>query len=380
MSKNLLIIDAGHNEYVAGKRSPDSSLLEWEFNDDMQRRVKKRSEEHGIEVFLTNPSPAKKNEIGLSTRCNLANNYWKNQGKPTCLFLSIHANALDDSWSSANGTETYVCNNCSNNSVKAAKLIQNQLVKDLGTRDRGVKYNNYYVLKNTSMSGCLAEVAFYSNKTEVEILKHKRNEITEAFVKAICAYFNITYIPPKSSNTTTTSQPSSNNSKFVKGDYNKPVKVTANELTVRSGRGVEFKELGILKKGEVVEIWHINTAKDGGLWGSLGYNGETGFINMSYVEPTNEKPKPVETLKPIQIGEYNAPLKVTADSLRVRAGRGTGFKEVSTLKKGEIIDAWTIDKGDDGKLWTSFRYAPSSTPETKGVGFCSCEYLEPCIK
>ncbi len=378
MSKKLLILDSGHNEYVAGKRSPDRSLLEWEFNNDMQYRIKRRAEEHGILVFLTNPSPAKKNEIGLAKRCTLANNYWKNQGKPSSLFLSIHANALSDVWSSANGTETFVCLKASTNSVNAAKLINTQVVKDMGTRDRGVKYKDLYVIKNTSMPGILVEYGFYSNKTEVEMLKHKRAELTEATMKGICAYFKITYNPPKS---TTTPPLNTNKTEFTKGDYNKPVKVTANELSVRSGRGVEFEKLGELKKDEVVEVWYIGEAKDGGLWGSLGFNGKTGFVNMGYVEPSTEKPKPTEpAIKPITAGDYNAPLKVTADSLNVRSGRGPKFTVVHKLKKGQVIDAWKIEKGTDGKLWTSFRYGPSTTPNTKGIGYCSCDFLTPSIK
>ena len=42
MAKNYIILDAGHAKVTPGKRSPDSSLLEWEFNNDMQYRIKKR--------------------------------------------------------------------------------------------------------------------------------------------------------------------------------------------------------------------------------------------------------------------------------------------------------------------------------------------------
>lgn len=59
-----VFLDAGHNEYVSGKQAPDKSMREWEFNNDMQYRIKRRLEDHSIYVFLTNPSPAKKNEIG----------------------------------------------------------------------------------------------------------------------------------------------------------------------------------------------------------------------------------------------------------------------------------------------------------------------------
>lgn len=384
MSKKLLIIDAGHNEYVEGKRSPDNSLLEWSFNNDMQKLIKSRAEAHGIEVYLTNPSPAKKDEIGLSTRCKLANNHWVSKNKPTTLFVSLHANAFGTGWTSANGTEVFVCKKASSSSVNAGKLINNQIVKDLGTKDRtfgkGVKYNDYYVIKNTNMPGVLIEYGFYSNKQEVEILKNKKPELVEATMKGICAYFGIKYVPP-TTNSNTTSTPSNNNEGVFKiGDYNKPVKVTTDSLNVRNGRGTSFTKLGSITKGTVVTVWYIGKATDGSLWGSMNYNGNTGFINMSYVEPTTEeKNENTTTLKPIVEGSYNAPLKVTADSLNVRSGRGTKYSVVSTLKKGDIIDAWSIQKGDDGALWTSFRYAPATT-SSNGIGYCSCKYLTPCSK
>lgn len=390
MSKNLLILDAGHNEYVAGKRSPDNSLLEWSFNDEMQKLIKARAEEHGIEVYLTNPSPAKKDEIGLATRCNLANTYWKNKNKPTTLFVSIHANAYGTGWTTANGTEVFVCNNASSSSVNAGKLINNQIVKDLGTTDRtfgkGVKYSDFYVVKNTSMPAVLIEYGFYSNKQEVEILKNKKPELTEATIKGICTHFGIKYVPPASSSNGDTSTPSNTDeSVFKRGDYNKSVKVTADVLNVRNGRGTSFSKLGSINKDTVVSIWYIDKASDGSLWGSMNYNGNTGFINMTYVEPVNDnntnenKNETSTTLKPIVEGSYNAPLKVTADVLNVRSGRGTNYSVVASLKKDDIIDAWTIQKGVDGVLWTSFRYAPA-TNSTTGIGYCSCQYLTPCNK
>ena len=380
MSKKLLILDSGHNEYVAGKRSPDSSLLEWSFNNDIQYLIKKRAEEHGIEVYLTNPSPAKKDEIGLQKRCDLANTKWKNLGKPTTLFVSIHANAYGNGWTSANGTETFVATKASSASINAGKLINAQIVKDMGTRDRtsgvGVKYQNFYVIKNTSMPGVLVEYGFYSNKTEVEMLKNKKPELAEATIKGICEHFKINYIPPN-----VVKQPTTNSVVFQKGDYNKPVEVTATELNVRDGRGATFNKLGAFKKGDIVEMWYIAPDKDGNLWGSVGFNGKTGFINVAYVKPSTKKPvSDAPVLKPIAEGSYNAPLKVTATSLNVRAGRGPKHAVVSTLKKDTIIDAWTIEKGDDGKLWVSFRYAPATTPTTKGIGYCCCDYLIPCNK
>ena len=197
---NLLILDAGHAEKVAGKRNEKENFFEWKFNDSMQYKIKKRAEDHGITVYLTNPSPKGIDEMGLSKRCTLANNYWTSKSKPKSLFISLHANAFSDP--SARGTETYVHNtNASQNSKNAARYVQDELMKcmkslDSSAKDRGVKSDNFAVLRGTSMPSILIEYAFYSNLADLKILKNNENELTEATVKAICKYFDITYKAP----------------------------------------------------------------------------------------------------------------------------------------------------------------------------------------
>lgn len=193
----LLILDSGHAEKVAGKRNEKQNFFEWKFNDEMQYKIKKRAEEHGITVYLTNPNPKGIDEIGLSKRCTLANNYWTSKSKPKSLFISLHANAFSDP--SARGTETYVHNtNASQNSKNVARYVQDELMKcmkslDSSAKDRGVKSDNYAVLRGTSMPSILIEYAFYSNLADLKILKNNQDDLTEATVKAICKYFNVEY-------------------------------------------------------------------------------------------------------------------------------------------------------------------------------------------
>lgn len=154
--RSLVILDAGHNEYVAGKQAPDVSMREWEFNNDMQYKIAKRCKDHNISTYMTNPYPAGKDEIGLGTRCSLANNYYKNNGRPKSMFISIHSNAHLSTWSSARGTETYVASNGSSESRNFAKSVNDEIVKtcrqiDSGAKDRGMKVNDFYVIKNTIM-------------------------------------------------------------------------------------------------------------------------------------------------------------------------------------------------------------------------------------
>ena len=118
---NLIILDAGHSFDTKGKCNAKENFYEWQFNNDMQYKIKARCEELGIKVFLTNPNPATVSDIALSTRASLANEYWLKNSKPKSIFISIHANAFGNS--SARGTETYHASNASKTSKDFAKVL-----------------------------------------------------------------------------------------------------------------------------------------------------------------------------------------------------------------------------------------------------------------
>ena len=195
-SINLLILDSGHAKNTPGKNNAKENFYEWEFNNDMQYKIKKRCEELGIKVFLTNPNPSTVSDIPLSTRASLGNDYWLRNSKPKSIFISLHANAFSSS--SARGTETYHASNASTASKDFAKVLNNEVVKtmkslDKNAKDRGVKCKDWTVIQKASMPSVLLEYAFYTNLDDLKILKNNRNELVEATVKAICQYFGITY-------------------------------------------------------------------------------------------------------------------------------------------------------------------------------------------
>ena len=193
---NLLILDSGHAKNTAGKRNEKEKFYEWEFNNDMQHKIKVRCEDHNIKVFLTNPNPAIVSDIPLTTRANLANDYWIKNNKCKSIFISLHANASSNE--SARGTETYVAKNASTISKDFAEVLNNNIVKamkelDVNAKDRGVKTENFTVIYKASMPSVLCEYGFYSNLDDLKILKNNKDELVEATVKAICSYFNIEY-------------------------------------------------------------------------------------------------------------------------------------------------------------------------------------------
>ena len=193
---NLLILDAGHSFDTKGKNNIKENFYEWEFNNDMQYKIKSRCEDHNIKVFLTNPNPSTVSDILLTTRASLANEYWLKNSKPKSIFISIHANAFGNS--SARGTETYHASNASKTSKDFAKVLNDNIVKamkniDTNAKDRGVKSENFTVIYKASMPSVLVEYGFYSNLEDLKILKNNKDELVEATVKAICNYFNIEY-------------------------------------------------------------------------------------------------------------------------------------------------------------------------------------------
>ena len=193
---NLLILDAGHSFDTKGKCNSKENFYEWEFNNDMQYKIKSRCEELGIKVFLTNPNPATVSDINLTTRTSLANDYWLRNSKPKAIFISLHANAYSDV--KARGTETYIAKNASTTSKNFAKVLNDNIVKvmkelDVNAKDRGVKSENFTVIYKASMPSVLVEYGFYSNLDDLKILKNNKDELVEATVKAICQYFSVTY-------------------------------------------------------------------------------------------------------------------------------------------------------------------------------------------
>lgn len=91
--KPIVILDNGHGEETAGKRSPvwsdGSQLFEWEFNRDIVRRISEKLEADGIPYRILVPEET---DISLTERARRANEIAKeNNGK--AYVLSIHANA-----------------------------------------------------------------------------------------------------------------------------------------------------------------------------------------------------------------------------------------------------------------------------------------------
>ena len=83
----IVIIDNGHGEDTAGKRSPDGRLREYAYAREIAKRLQcalchELGEGH---VFLLTPET---NDISLKERCQRANNLCKAHGASNALLVS----------------------------------------------------------------------------------------------------------------------------------------------------------------------------------------------------------------------------------------------------------------------------------------------------
>ncbi|MDR7240682.1 N-acetylmuramoyl-L-alanine amidase [Neobacillus drentensis] len=175
-----IVIDPGH-----GGKDPGASgngLVEKEIVLDIANRVNSRLSHSLAKVVMTRENDT---YPSLEERVNLA----EESGADT--FVSIHVNTFISS--NANGTETWYSSKYAGvESKELAKEIQQELVKALGTYDRGIKEEAFYVIENTKMPSVLVEIGFISNTSDADKLASNtyRQKAADAIYKGIIDFYN----------------------------------------------------------------------------------------------------------------------------------------------------------------------------------------------
>ncbi|HOA39905.1 MAG TPA: N-acetylmuramoyl-L-alanine amidase family protein [Halanaerobiales bacterium] len=155
---NLIVLDPGHGGFDPGAVGP-SGLAEKDINLQIALLAEDILQREGYNVILTRKDDT---FISLKDRVEMANKM------EALLFVSIHANSANSAYSE--GTETFIAPNKVASSQLLADSLQKNLLKELNRLDRGVKKENFYVIKYTNMPAALVEVAFVSNPHEESLL------------------------------------------------------------------------------------------------------------------------------------------------------------------------------------------------------------------
>jgi N-acetylmuramoyl-L-alanine amidase len=213
-----IVIDPGHGGKDPGAIGP-SGLKEKDITLSIARILRDKLTKAGYKVVMTRDSDK---FISLWKRIYIANR------ENADLFISIHANSSRSR--RASGFEVYYLAPASDeearalaaaenyplgiaekipddtavqatiwdllysenrkDSIQLAKNIIRALNKKMGTRNRGIKSANFYVLRGAQMPAILVEVGFISNRYEESKLKTWtfKNKIADALVEGIKNY------------------------------------------------------------------------------------------------------------------------------------------------------------------------------------------------
>ena len=196
----IVILDAGHGgmidgEYqTAGKRSPiwddGSQYFEGVGNRQIVSKLTKKLESKGIKVF--NPNDSEK-DMKLSERVELINNEIKSNPDTEFIGISVHSNAFRDG--RANGWEVFTSKNCSVDSLVMSDLISKQMkVEFPDSLNRGVKKNDFYILRNTICPFILTENFFMTNEKECKqilMTEEGQDKIVKLHFDFICNFLGV---------------------------------------------------------------------------------------------------------------------------------------------------------------------------------------------
>lgn len=145
---DTVVVDAGHGAHDRGAKAVSGSP-EKVVALDTARRLAKILRSKGFHVIETRTSDY---FVPLGGRVAVSNR------ARSAIFVSVHYN-----WarrSGARGLEVYYY---TPRSYRLAANIKQQILKAYPTEDRGVKRNNYYVLRNNRRPAVLCELGFLSN-------------------------------------------------------------------------------------------------------------------------------------------------------------------------------------------------------------------------
>jgi N-acetylmuramoyl-L-alanine amidase len=172
----LIVLDPGHGGADAG--TAHNGLVEKLLTLDIAKRLRSLLVAQGWTVRMTREGdtdpvgadqlaqmhadgkPNADDRAYLQTRCDVAN------AANARMFISIHVNSAPVS--SARGSTFYWYKP---QDAAFAQALERGVVGAAGTQDDGVRHENFYVVRHTTMPAVLIETAFVTNPSDVELLR-----------------------------------------------------------------------------------------------------------------------------------------------------------------------------------------------------------------
>lgn len=206
-------IDAGHGGFgvTPGKRTPDGEY-EWNFNDKVVDAAVAKLKANGVDVLRVD-DPSGKTDVPLKTRTDRANAWVAD------VHVSVHHNANTGKWGTWTGTETFTYTGNFPKAEKLAREVQSRLVKAYGLKDRGLKKENFHIVRESNMPAILTEGGYMDSSIDIKKLRDNGvlKKAGEAIADGVLAYFGMSSSKPAAKTETkkpapakTVSKPSTN--------------------------------------------------------------------------------------------------------------------------------------------------------------------------
>lgn len=177
-----ILLDPAHGLNVAGKRSVDGRLREYEYSREICNEVAKQLRAEGYDVDFTTLSNS---EPGLSKRVAAVNAWCDKLGAKNVCVVSIHNNAAGsgaqwlkatgwEAWTSVGQTQGDKLADCLYDAAEEILRpifpgVTTLIRTDLRDGDRD-KEKNFDIVAKTKCAACLTENFFMDNKTDVDWL------------------------------------------------------------------------------------------------------------------------------------------------------------------------------------------------------------------
>lgn len=192
-----ILIDNGHGENTAGKRSPDGRLREYRYCREIAAEVVRQLKAQGYDAEQIVTENA---DISLGERCNRVNAWCDRLGAKNVCLVSIHNNAAGSgaAWMTARGWEAWTSKgqtqgdklaDCLYDAAQKFLPSGTRIRTDMADGDRD-KESNFTVLYRSKCPACLTENLFQDNREDVDFLLSDagRAAIVRLHVEGIKAY------------------------------------------------------------------------------------------------------------------------------------------------------------------------------------------------
>lgn len=186
LQDKVICLDAGHGGKDPGAIGP-SKTQEKDNTLAITLLLKEKLENNGATVVLTR-YPEDERSIHEDPE-DLKERIARINDSGADILISIH----NDSFSSATASGTTTFHYGNEPSITLAQYIQKALIKELGTKDRSIRFASFYLLRYAQIPAVLVETAFISNPEEEVLLASSdgRHKIAESIYNGIVHYFKI---------------------------------------------------------------------------------------------------------------------------------------------------------------------------------------------